>query len=397
MKKSLSWIAIVFSCCFLASCSYIDKLKFWGDGEDLTQPATPLKEIDESVELQQRWNEKAGDGNDELYVRLLPAIAGERIFVVDASGDLFALNKKTGQRVWEHEIDQRITGGVGILADELLLVGSEDGEVLAYQQKDGSEAWRAQLSSEILAAPLGSSTESADHIIAFAGDNTVYGLEVTEGETDWEVKNPMPALVLRGSSMPLILGEDVVYAGLSNGRVLALASDTGRRLWEHVVSLPRGRSELQRMVDISGKMALVDDTLYVVTYQGRVAALTVATGRERWQRNMSSYSGVSANADYVTLSDTDDVVWLLSAPDGSTLWKQEDLMYRVLTAPVFWEDYIVVGDKEGYIHVFSPADGTIIGRVQVDKSGITVPPMVENGVLYVLANNGRLAAYSIAD
>jgi len=33
----------------------------------------------------------------------------------------------------------------------------------------------------------------------------------------------------------------------------------------------RGRSELQRMVDISGKMALVDDTLYAVTYQGHVA------------------------------------------------------------------------------------------------------------------------------
>lgn len=394
MKKSLSWIAI-FSCFCITGCSYIDKLKFWGGSDDLVLPPTPLQEIHATVHLQPRWQQKAGNGNDELYIRLTPAIVDERIFVVDAKGDLFAFNKKSGQKIWEHETDQHITGGVGVLANELLLVGSGDGEVLAYHQKDGTPVWHTQLSSEILAAPLGSSTKTADHVIAFAGDNTVYGLDVTEGDIDWEVKNPMPALVLRGSNMPLLLGDEVVYVGLSNGRVLALSANTGERLWEHAVTLPRGRSELQRMIDISGKMALVGDTLYVVTYQGRIAALNAVTGRDRWQRNMSSYTGLSANKDYVTLSDNEDVVWLLSATDGTTLWKQEELRYRTLTVPVFWEEYIVVGDKEGYLHVLSPANGTIIGRTQVDESGISIPPVVDNGVLYVLANNGKLAAYAI--
>ena len=395
MKKSLSRLAIICTCVLLTSCSYIDKLKFWDKGEDLVQPPTPLQPIDDTVDLQKKWNAKAGNGNDELYVRLLPAIVDDRIFIVDANGHLFALNKNTGARIWEQEVGQAVTGGVGVLGDDLLLVGTEDGEIFAYQQDEGEPVWHTQLSSEILAAPQGISGESADHIIAYAGDNTVYGLEVTEGDIEWQVNNPMPALVLRASNMPLIMNEEVAYVGLSNGRVLALTTDSGRQIWEHAVSLPSGRSELQRMVDISGKMALEDDTLYVVTYQGRVAALAASTGRERWQRNMSSYTGVSATEDYVTLSDIDDVVWLLSAKDGTTLWKQEELLYRVLSAPVFWGDYIIVGDTEGYIHVLSPADGTIIGRTHVDDSGISVPPLVEENVLYVLANNGRLAAFTL--
>ena len=395
MKKTLSCLGIIFTCLYLASCSYMDKLKFWEGGEDLSLPPTPLSPIDDKVDLNKKWDEKAGSGNDERYVRLVPTLVGNRIFVVDANGILYAINKNTGAKIWQQKIGQPATGGVGVLSNELLLVGTEDGEVFAYKQKDGSRAWHTQLGSEILAAPQGVSNESSEQFVVFSGDNTIYGLEVTKGEIDWEVNNPMPALVLRASSMPLAVGDEEVYVGLSNGRVLALTAATGSRLWEHAVTLPRGRSELQRMVDISGKMTLVDDTLYVVTYQGKAAALAVATGRERWERNMSSYTGVNANKEYVTLSDTDDAVYLLSAKDGTTLWKQDALLYRGLNTPVFFEDYVIVGDKQGYIHVLSIEDGSIIGRTQFDESGITVPPIVNNGVLYVLANNGRLAAFSL--
>ena len=52
------------------------------------------------------------------------------------------------------------------------------------------------------------------------------------------------------------------------------------------------------------------------------------------------------------------------------MWKQDKLLYRRLTAPVVFDRNIVVGDVEGYLHVLSPVDGTLIGRVATDGSAI---------------------------
>jgi outer membrane protein assembly factor BamB len=40
------------------------------------------------------------------------------------------------------------------------------------------------------------------------------------------------------------------------------------------VAIPQGRSELERVVDIDGGLLLSGETLYVASYQGRVAAWT---------------------------------------------------------------------------------------------------------------------------
>ena len=260
---------------------------------------------------------------------------------------------------------------------------------MRIEQEDGEEVWRESVGSEVLAQPQG----AGEHVIVYALNNNIFGLAAINGELDWEINNSMPALILRANSPPLVMNDQIAYLGLSNGRVIAFQIDTGKRLWEHAVTTPRGRSELQRMVDISGQMALVEDTLYVVTYQGRVAALATATGRERWHRTLSSHKGVNATDDYVTLTDNDDVVWLLSAEDGITLWKQEALLYREVTTPAFWRDYLVVGDSEGYVHVLSIKDGSLIGRTEVGGDGISVPPFVIDDTLYVITNNGKLIAY----
>jgi outer membrane protein assembly factor BamB len=359
--------------------------------EDLTPVPTPLTEIVIKVDLDEKWSAKAGSGNDELYLRLTPVIVGNRIYVVDAEGNLNAFNKNTGQQSWHNDTDQSITGGLGAVGTELLLVANSRGEIIAYSQKNGSEKWRTSINSEVLTPPIGADS----HVLAYAANNNLYGLANINGELDWEINNPAPALVLRGNSMPLVIDDKIAYVGLSNGKVIAVDVTSGQKIWERPVSVPRGRSELQRMVDISGQMALVDDTLYAVTYQGHVAALSTATGRELWQREMSSYSGVNANRDYVAISDAEDHVWLLSAKDGTTLWKQDTLLYRNLTVPVFWHDYIIVGDKEGYLHILSVKEGKLVGREKIGGDGIVVSPIVVDDVLYVSTSDGKLIAYTL--
>jgi outer membrane protein assembly factor BamB len=96
---------------------------------------------------------------------------------------------------------------------------------------------------------------------------------------------------------------------------------------------------------------------------------------------------------------TDDVshVWALTRSSGASVWKLDQLHNRSLTAPVSFDQYVAVGDFEGYVHLLSRQDGHIVGRVKVDSKGITARPRVQNDILYVYGDGGKLAAYVLSD
>ena len=83
--------------------------------------------------------------------------------------------------------------------------------------------------------------------------------------------------------------------------------------------------------------------------------------------------------------------------NGATLWKQDKLQARGVTRPVIFQDFVVVGDALGYLHVMSRFDGRFVARVRVDSEGILVPPIADGDRLLVLSRDGSLAAYTIQE
>jgi outer membrane protein assembly factor BamB len=85
----------------------------------------------------------------------------------------------------------------------------------------------------------------------------------------------------------------------------------------------------------------------------------------------------------------------LDQRSGASLWKQQDLHQRRLTAPAVYENYVVVGDLEGYVHWLSSTDGRQLGRVQVTDGPIDAQPIVVDNIVYVYAKDGTLAALKV--
>jgi outer membrane protein assembly factor BamB len=67
-----------------------------------------------------------------------------------------------------------------------------------------------------------------------------------------------------------------------------------------------------------------------------------------------------------------------------------------LTAPVPFEDFVAVGDFEGYVHLLRDTDGELMARTRVERDRILARPVVAGDVLYVYGNAGTLAAYRVA-
>src|SRR5690606_33171637 len=150
-----------------------------------------------------------------------------------------------------------ISAGPGI-GEGLVLVGTSEGEILALNQENGAIAWRAPVSSEVLAVPQA----AAGIVVVATMDGKVAGLDAATGTRRWIHDRSVPLLTLRGASTPL-LTRDRVISGFASGKLAALGLQDGRLQWEATVAVPRGRSEVERLADISADPVLLGDVVFV--------------------------------------------------------------------------------------------------------------------------------------
>jgi outer membrane protein assembly factor BamB len=349
-----------------------------------------LEDIQQQVRFEELWSADVGSGQDIRYTLLEPAVSGEVIYAADIEGNVVALDRMSGKRIWRTELDEPVSAGVG-QGRGLVLVGTYDAEVIALDAESGEERWRSKVASEVLAAPQ----TNGDVVIVQAFNGRLTALDHETGQQRWVYESSMPLLTLRGNATPLIVGS-TVYAGFANGKVVALEADDGLLIWEQRVAIPQGRSELERMVDVDASPLLVGNILFVVSYQGELVALSRATGRPLWTQPASSYNNLGAGQGKVYMTAADSSVEAYDATNGQLAWENEQLLRRKLTAPTAFEDYVAVGDEVGgFLHLLSHSDGEIVARRRIDRSGLRSPMVAVDDVLYVYSNDGSLVALRV--
>tara|TARA_R110002049_G_scaffold21045_9_gene77384 strand:- start:1490 stop:2665 length:1176 start_codon:yes stop_codon:yes gene_type:complete len=371
----------------LAACSTISGW-FESDDDEATAPAE-LIDINETVEIDELWSVDVGDGQGDGFYRLRPVIDGEMIYVAAANGEVAAINRLSGDTLWEIELETPLSGGVGVYEDALF-VGSAEGYVLRLDANSGERVWSTPVRGEILSAPQG----NGKVVVAQTYDGRLQGLDFGTGTLLWTYDSNVPVLTIRGTSTPII-NNNQVYAGFANGRVLGFDDETGALLWEVRVAIPQGRSEIERIVDVDGTMELVGNELYAVSYQGSVVGIDLQNGRKTWQQKASSFSGVSQGFSNVYVADEDGTFTAYMRNGQGVRWTQGALAYRELSRPTPVSSYVAVGDFEGYVHILSQVDGDFVGRFRVDDEGVRADMVSEGNVLYVYGNAGELAAYEI--
>ncbi|MBC9252037.1 outer membrane protein assembly factor BamB [Pseudomonas alcaligenes] len=352
-------------------------------------PPAELPDIQEEVRLDAQWSRSIGDGQGDIYNLLTPAVDGDRLYAASADGEVVALDRLTGDKTWEVDLDLPVSGGVGA-GYGLVLVGTLKGEVIALDASTGEEKWRSRVTSEVLSAPA----TNGDVVVVQTQDDRLIALDASTGSQRWIFENTPAVLTLRGTSGP-VLTNRLAIAGLSSGKVIALDTQRGIPVWEQRVAVPKGRSELERVVDIDGNLLLSGGTLYVVTYQGKVAALDVDSGRPLWDRDASSYVGLAQGFGNVYVSQANGSVESIDERSNSALWNNDALARRQLSAPEVFSSYVAVGDFEGYLHLLSQVDGHFVGREKIDGDGVRVRPLVVGDWIYAYGNSGKLVGLTI--
>lgn len=387
MIKRFFILAMLLS---LAGCSSINNtVTGWFEDKDNVEPPAKLVDFQSTVTVTELWSRNVGASSKDLYVRLQPSIDGDRIYAAGAKGQVSAYDINTGKILWQTDTDLPLRGGPGN-GDGLVLLGTSDAEVIALDRNTGAERWRTRVSSEVLAAP----TAADGVVVARSIDGRLYGLAVDTGKRLWIHDSSVPVLTLRGTSAPVIHSGGVI-AGLANGKLVALRLNDGVLLWESRIATPRGRSELDRIVDIDADPIILNGIVHVATYQGSVATVALENGRGLWSRQMSSHAGIGVDSRKMYVTDANSEVWALERRSGASFWKLDKLRARKLTAPTAYGNYIVVGDLEGYVHFIDKKNGAFAARVKVGSSPIVAAPIVAGDTVFISSSSGELTALRI--
>ena len=384
MRRALVFLSIAL----LGGCgTFADPTEWFSDSE--AENIAELQELSNQIQPQRLWSRDVGVGTDERRLGLEPRVAAGTVYVADAEGQVQALDAGSGRTRWEVELDLPVSGGPGVGSGKVLL-GTIDGDVIALNTENGEERWRTRLTSEVLSVPAVSSSTVVVHTV----DGKLFGLEATDGSERWRYEREVPSLTLRGTGSPVISG-GAVYVGMAGGRLVALRLDNGGLIWDASITVPGGRSELERLADIDGDPLVLGGGVFVATYQGEVGAVEQRSGRLAWRRKMSSYNRMGADLQGLYVSDDDGVVWGLDIRSGSAVWSQDVLKNRKLSNVAVLRGYVVVGDFEGYLHWMDRNDGSLVARTRVGSEPITTGLKVIDDVLYVLGDGGDLAAVQL--
>ena len=347
-----------------------------------------LVSFEQTVKLKTAWRTDVGAGQGEGLTRLTPAIDGETMYTVDHKGRITALNRLKGKKLWQAKTREEISGGISVDSG-LLFVGNSSGELIALSSEDGSELWRKQLSSEILSIPRSNGTVVAVQTM----NGRLYALDARTGDQMWFYESPPPVLILRGTPSPVVT-DNAIYAGFSNGRLMAFNPQNGLILWEQRVAMPQGRSELERMVDIHASPVLHEGILYVATFQGRVSAVARGTGSSVWAQDTSTSEDFVVANGRLFLSQSDGQINCYNSATGELVWTNDQMLRRGLGAPQVFGKYVAAVDFKGYLHVMDQADGRFVARTRVDRKGASASMLTDGEILYVYGNKGKVTAFT---
>ncbi|MEW6693422.1 Outer membrane protein assembly factor BamB [Tepidimonas thermarum] len=341
----------------------------------------PLQPVAAIVPARQVWTQAIGP----VDALLVPAVRDGAVALANAAGAVTVLEADGGRVRWRAEAGAPMAAGVGFDGRRVALV-TRDNELTVLSER--GVLWRQRLAARPFTPPL----VAGERVFVLGGDRSVVAFDAQSGARLWSQSS-------RGTE-PLVLQQPGVLGAVGNtlvvgigGRLVGLDPDTGRMRWDAVVGRSRGANEIERLVDLVGRVGRDGDVLCVRAFQAAIGCVDATQGRTLWTRAADGVTGVQADAERVYAVESNGRVLALRRADGTPDWTHERLLHRGLTAPLALGRSLAIGDAQGYVHLLSRADGSVVNRLATDGSPIVEGPLLVGNTLVAVTRNGGVFAW----
>lgn len=355
-----------------------------------------------SGELKRLWSTSIGSGTrSRLPLTTQPVIAGQSIFTLDTDSKLSSFSTEDGKRRWVQDVrpdgerDPVIGGGIAVDGG-VLYVTSGYNELLAMDAQTGAVKWRVPLPTASRAAP----SISHGRVYVTTLNNTLFAVNAADGTVEWEFAGLGQNTGLIGAASPAIV-DDLVLPAFSSGELYALRSANGSVTWSDNLANSLRLGGLSGLSDIRALPVVDDNIVYAISFGGKMAAIDLLTGARVWQRDISSAKTPAVVGNRIFLISNQEQVVALNKADGSVVWVSQLARFKNAekrTGPIFWTGPIMAGNRlivfstDGRVAEINPEQGTL-ARQWSSGRDVKIAPIVVNGTLYILGEDGNLSAY----
>jgi outer membrane protein assembly factor BamB len=332
------------------------------------------------IGVRQAWSTRVGEVGFPLSV----GVNGDTVVVAGAGGAVAALDGRTGRDLWRTNVGAPIVAGVGT-DGKIAAVVTDANEVVAID--NGRELWRHKLVAQAYTPPF----VAGGRVFVLVADRSVVALDGQTGRRLWIQQRPGEPLVLRQSGVMLSVG-DTLVVGLS-GRLVGMNPANGAIRWEVPIAAPRGTNDVERLVDLVGRVSRNGDVVCARAFQANVGCVNAARGSLIWTKPANGSEGVHGDDRYVFGTESDGKVIAWRRSDGERAWVSDRLQYRGLSAPLSVGRSVVIGDNTGLLHLLSREDGSPLSRVTTDGTPIVGAPVLAGDTLVVVTRGGGVFGF----
>ena len=313
-----------------------------------------------------------------------------QIVTASRGGELTGFDN-AGTQLWSVNVGEQITGGVALdPLSQTAVISTRSGQVIAFDSGTGERRWQQQLSGSVLAPAL----ITNNRVVLSANDGFLHGLSLQTGQSVWQFATQVPDISVRGSAKPTLLDAQTALIATADGRLHAITIDNGLPLWSRRIGVGVGSSEVERMSDVDGKPIVDNNELFAISYSGQLIGIDLASTQVKFVNDLASLKALAVNNRQVIATSLDGKVVAYDRNSGETMWESDALAYRNLSNPVMIGNYIAVGDLDGVVHLFDPATGNIVSRVQT--TGALSHLQVQGKRLMTQSTSGQVAIWQLA-
>ena len=384
MKNKLT---LAFLVAILSSCSSLSSLNFWSDDseEDVTIPVE-LVDFEEDFFVSIEWKKSFKASNDLGSFK--PSFYSGDMLVADSDGEIASLNLKTGSVNWTKQLERTLSAGITAGFGKFI-VSDEDGYVIGLDLDTQEILWETNIGGEVLA----NAVIDASFVIVKNSVGELVALDSLTGEKKWMFRSQLPALTVRGTGEPVIK-DGMVFSTFDNGRLAAFQLNTGFFLWDGPISFVEGTSELENLIDADSSPVFEKQLIFATNYQGNLTAFDMAQKRPVWNSKASSFHSPVIGKGMMMVIQEDGSILSFSSANLAPSWVSDEYARRDLSNGAMFNNLLLVGDFEGYLHVINPLTGKTVGRKKVSGNPIKSISTF-GGFAYILDQDSNLVAITL--
>jgi outer membrane protein assembly factor BamB len=368
----------------LAGCSSVGSSLGFGFGDKST-PAELAANVPK-LSARMAWSARVSPVNFPLNISLAGVNSANLaiITIAGSDGSVLGFDSGTGREVWRAQAGKSLTAGVGSEGANAAVV-TELNELISFD--NGREVWRQKLVSSSFTAPLVSSGK----VFVLGSDRAISAFEGATGRKLWTQKRSTESLTLRQSGVLLMVSDTLVTN--SSGRLLGLNPLDGSVRWDTPIATARGTNEVERLVDLVGRVSQLNDVVCARAFRVSVGCVNVSQGKLVWSKPSVGFEGIQGDERTLYGAEADGKVVAWNRANGEKLWFADHLISRSLTAPAVLDKAVAVGDSTGLVHFLSKEDGSPLNRFATDGSAFAAAPVVVGNTLVMVTRNGGVFGF----